>query len=66
MVFGVLNSQFAILDCPSRFWHKREVNFVLPVCVIMHKVVVEIWKDNYIFNGAGGCSENSLTAYHSQ
>lgn len=52
MVFGVLNYQFAILDRPSRFAYEEEMNFILRAYVIMHNIIIEIRKGEYVFDGA--------------
>lgn len=62
-LFGVLKSRFDILDRPGRLWYKEDMNTVLRACVIMHNMIVQVSKDEYVFDGAGnlrGMTEANL------
>lgn len=52
--FAVLTARFAIIERPSGVWYNEDVNDILSACVIMHNMIVELRKDNYFFDGAGG------------
>ncbi|XP_073153988.1 uncharacterized protein [Henckelia pumila] len=39
--FGVLQSRFAIVANPSRFWSKSDLHDIMTACIIMHNMVVE-------------------------
>ena len=45
--FGVLQSQFAIIKGPARFWAKRTLHDIMSACVIMHNMIVEDEYSNY-------------------
>ncbi|XP_028075412.1 putative nuclease HARBI1 [Camellia sinensis] len=39
--FGVLQSRFAIVKGPARFWNKCVLHDIMSVCIIMHNMIVE-------------------------
>ncbi|XP_057439899.1 uncharacterized protein LOC130731648 [Lotus japonicus] len=39
--FGVLQSRFAIVRGPSRFWHPNEMKSIMYACIILHNMIVE-------------------------
>ncbi|XP_047949255.1 uncharacterized protein LOC125195101 [Salvia hispanica] len=39
--FGVLQSRWAILKGPTRFWYKEVIADVMYACIIMHNMIVE-------------------------
>ncbi|KAI3736104.1 hypothetical protein L6452_15637 [Arctium lappa] len=51
--FGVLQSRWAIIRGPSRFWHTSTMNDIIYACIIMHNMIVEnegnaisVWSDD--------------------
>ncbi|XP_020262325.1 putative nuclease HARBI1 [Asparagus officinalis] len=43
--FGVLQSRFAIIKGPARFWDKRTLHDIMTACIIMHNMIVEDERD---------------------
>ncbi|XP_021629566.1 putative nuclease HARBI1 [Manihot esculenta] len=43
--FGVLQSRFAIVAGPSRFWKKKVLHDILTTCIIMHNMIIEDERD---------------------
>ncbi|XP_020271618.1 uncharacterized protein LOC109846782 [Asparagus officinalis] len=43
--FGVLQSRFAIIKGPARFWDKRTLHDIMTTCIIMHNMIVEDERD---------------------
>nr|XP_020195838.1 uncharacterized protein LOC109781661 [Aegilops tauschii subsp. strangulata] len=41
MAFGILQSQFAIVRGPSRFWDQNILWYIMTACMIMHNVIIE-------------------------
>ena len=39
--FGVLQSRWAIVKGPTRFWYKEVIADVMYACIIMHNMIVE-------------------------
>jgi hypothetical protein len=39
--FGILQSQFAIVRGPARFWDQECLWYIMTVCVIMHNIIIE-------------------------
>jgi hypothetical protein len=39
--FGILQSQFAIVRGPSRFWDQKILWYIMTACVIMHNMIIE-------------------------
>ncbi|KAL5737023.1 hypothetical protein ACOSQ2_031811 [Xanthoceras sorbifolium] len=39
--FGVLQSRFAIVKGPARFWNKHVLHDIMSSCIIMHNMIVE-------------------------
>jgi len=39
--FGVLQSRFAIIRGPARFWGKDMLWYILAACVILHNMIIE-------------------------
>lgn len=39
--FGVLQSRFAIIKGPCRFWEKNVLHDIMSACIIMHNMIVE-------------------------
>ncbi|XP_057440015.1 uncharacterized protein LOC130731820 isoform X2 [Lotus japonicus] len=45
--FGVLQSRFAIVRGPSRFWHPNEMKSIMYACIILHNMCVEDERNTY-------------------
>ncbi|XP_019157751.1 PREDICTED: uncharacterized protein LOC109154407 [Ipomoea nil] len=43
--FGVLQSRFAIVKGPARFWDKRVLHDIMTSCIIMHNMIIEDERD---------------------
>ena len=43
--FGVLQSQFAIIAGPTRFWEKHVLHDIMITCIIMHNMIIEDERD---------------------
>ncbi|XP_020243682.1 uncharacterized protein LOC109821936 [Asparagus officinalis] len=43
--FDVLQSRFAIIKGPARFWDKRTLHDIMTACIIMHNMIVEDERD---------------------
>ncbi|KAE8688271.1 Detected protein of unknown function [Hibiscus syriacus] len=43
--FGVLQSRFAIVANPSRFWSKNDLKDIMNACIIMHNMIIEDERD---------------------
>ncbi|KAK2661950.1 hypothetical protein Ddye_000524 [Dipteronia dyeriana] len=43
--FGVLQSQFAIVVGPTRFWHKHILHDIMTTCIIMHNMIIADERD---------------------
>ncbi|XP_020262795.1 uncharacterized protein LOC109838778 [Asparagus officinalis] len=43
--FGVLQSRFAIIKGPARFWDKRTLHDIMTTCIIMHNMIIEDERD---------------------
>ena len=43
--FGVLQSRFAIVAGPTRFWRKSVLHDIMSACIIMHNMIVEDERD---------------------
>ena len=43
--FGVLQSRFAIVAGPARFWSKSVLHDIMTTCIIMHNMIVEDERD---------------------
>ncbi|KAL9667178.1 hypothetical protein QQ045_001527 [Rhodiola kirilowii] len=43
--FGVLQSRFAIIRGPSRFWDVDTMKYIMFTCIIMHNMIVEDERD---------------------
>ncbi|KAK6120693.1 hypothetical protein DH2020_045567 [Rehmannia glutinosa] len=39
--FGVLQSRFAIVAAPTRFWRKKDLPNIMTACIIMHNMIIE-------------------------
>ncbi|XP_039022208.1 uncharacterized protein LOC120154573 [Hibiscus syriacus] len=39
--FGVLQSRFAIVANPARFWSKNDLKDIMTTCIIMHNMIIE-------------------------
>jgi hypothetical protein len=37
----VLQAQFAIVQCPTRFWDKETLIYIMPCCVILHNMILK-------------------------
>lgn len=59
-VFGVLFKRFGILDTPGRLWKNDDMRFILQACTIIHNMVVEKRKGNYVGDGIGGLREDRI------
>src|ERR1044072_6673009 len=46
--FGVLQSRFAIVRGPSRFWHVDTMKSIMDACIILHNMIVEDERDGYL------------------
>ncbi|KAK2649664.1 hypothetical protein Ddye_017153 [Dipteronia dyeriana] len=45
LVFGVLQSRFAIVAGPTRFWHKHVLDDIMTTCIIMHNMIIADERD---------------------
>jgi hypothetical protein len=45
IAFGVLQSYFAMVWGPTRWWSKEDHWFILQVCVILHNIIIEDKRD---------------------
>ncbi|CAM8886269.1 unnamed protein product [Rhodiola kirilowii] len=45
--FGVLQSRFAIIRGPARFWDKRDLARIMRACIILHNMIVEDERNTY-------------------
>jgi hypothetical protein len=45
--FGVLQSRFAIVRGPARFWDEETLNKIMTSCIIMHNMIVEDERDEH-------------------
>ncbi|KAK2662950.1 hypothetical protein Ddye_001524 [Dipteronia dyeriana] len=43
--FGVLQSRFAIVAEPARFWHKHILHDIMTTCIIMHNMIIADERD---------------------
>ena len=43
--FGVLQSCFAILAHPARFFYTQDMHIIVRVCIILHNMIVEDERD---------------------
>lgn len=43
--FGVLQSRWAIIQGPSRFWQKNILHDIMSACIIMHNMIIEDERD---------------------
>jgi hypothetical protein len=60
--FGVLQSRFAIIRGPPRFWDDKTLSEIITACIIMHNMIVEdegILDPDERFDGGGDCVEPS-------
>ena len=39
--FGVLQARFAIIRGPARFWHHKDLTFIMKACIILHSMIIE-------------------------
>lgn len=39
--FGVLQSRFAIVKGPARFWNEKDLANIMKACIILHNKIVE-------------------------
>ena len=53
-VFGVLFQRIHILKNPGRLWELDDMQLVMRTCVILHNMIVECRKEDYVGDGAGG------------
>ena len=54
--FGVLQSRFAIVRGPARFWDKETLREIMTGCIIMHNMIVEDERDenaDFRYDGVG-------------
>ena len=54
--FGVLQSRFAIVRGPARFWDKETLREIMTACIIMHNMIVEDERDenaDFRYDGVG-------------
>ena len=57
-VFGILFQRFHILKNPGRLWDLEYMHLIMKACVILHNMIVEYRKEDYIGDGAGGLRVN--------
>jgi hypothetical protein len=60
--FGVLQSRFAIIRGPARFWDDKTLSEIITACIIMHNMIVEdegILDPDERFDDGGDCVEPS-------
>ncbi|KAL3628938.1 hypothetical protein CASFOL_027984 [Castilleja foliolosa] len=44
--FGVLQSRFAIVRGPARFWNEEDLKYIMTTCVILHNMIIEDQRDH--------------------
>ena len=44
--FGVLQTRFAIVRGPARFFHLETLQKIMKVCIILHNMIVEDERDD--------------------
>ncbi|XP_047966047.1 uncharacterized protein LOC125210547 [Salvia hispanica] len=62
--FGVLQSRWAIVKGPARFWYKDVIADVMYVCIIMHNMIVEQERGhvtNWVDDEAGSSSSTATS-----
>jgi hypothetical protein len=55
--FGVLQSRFAIVRGPTRFWDEHTLELIMRACIIMHNMIVaneRVDEDYFNYEGVGG------------
>jgi hypothetical protein len=60
--FGVLQSRFAIIRGPARFWDDKTLSEIITACIIMHNMIVDdegILDPDERFDDGGDCVEPS-------
>jgi antirestriction protein len=43
--FGVLQSRFAMVQGPARWWSKEDLWFIMQTCIILHNMIIEDERD---------------------
>ena len=46
--FGVLQSRFAIIKGPTRYWEKPVLHDIISTCIIMHNMIIEDEYDTHM------------------
>ena len=62
--FGVLQSRWAIVKGPTRFWYKEVIADVMYACIIMHNMIVEQERGhvtNWVDDEAGSSSSTATS-----
>ncbi|XP_047961460.1 uncharacterized protein LOC125206218 [Salvia hispanica] len=62
--FGVLQSRWAIVKGPARFWYKEVIADVMYACIIMHNMIVEQERGhvtNWVDDEAGSSSSTATS-----
>ncbi|XP_047979016.1 uncharacterized protein LOC125220931 [Salvia hispanica] len=62
--FGVLQSRWAIMKGPARFWYKDVIADVMYACIIMHNMIVEQERGhvtNWVDDEAGSSSSTATS-----
>ena len=45
-MFGVLQSRFAIIWEPGRFWKSEDLHYIMKACIILHNMIIEDERDS--------------------
>uniref|UniRef100_A0A0D3DC36 DDE Tnp4 domain-containing protein n=1 Tax=Brassica oleracea var. oleracea TaxID=109376 RepID=A0A0D3DC36_BRAOL len=59
--FGVLQARFAIVKNPALFWDKVKIGNIMRACIILHNMIVEDERDEYIQYDLAGFNEREDT-----
>ncbi|XP_073061723.1 uncharacterized protein [Primulina eburnea] len=43
--FGLLQSKWAIITCPARYWSKHVLHDIMTTCIILHNMIIEDERD---------------------
>ena len=60
-VFGVLFKRFGVLARLSRLWYSNSMYLIFKTCVIIHKMLVNERKSDYVFDAIGRLRSSLLT-----
>ncbi|CAM8926970.1 unnamed protein product [Rhodiola kirilowii] len=68
--FGVLQSRFAMIRGPSRFWDVETMKYIMFACIILHNMIIEderdLQTDDYDYDSIGESANISLNTNHTR